>query len=78
MDNKIVNLELKMINVEKTVQMVEQETRVSISTFTVLTVYFKGPYSFVFRQFIYPNNESVLEQVRGDRSDGTRYERSVN
>ena len=29
MDNKIVNLELKMINVEKTVQMVEQETRVS-------------------------------------------------
>ena len=29
MDNKIVNLELKMINVEKTVQMVEQDTRVS-------------------------------------------------
>ena len=28
MDNKIVNLELKMINVEKTVQMVEQDTRV--------------------------------------------------
>ena len=30
MDNKIVNLELKMINVEKTVQMVEQDTRVSL------------------------------------------------
>ena len=47
MDNKIVNLELKMINVEKTVQTVEQETRVSISPFTVLTVHFEGPFIIV-------------------------------
>ena len=37
MDNKIVNLELKMINVEKTVQMVEQDTRVSHAVRRALT-----------------------------------------
>ena len=37
MDNKIVNLELKMINVEKTVQMVEQDTRVSHAVRGALT-----------------------------------------
>ena len=60
MDNKIVNLELKMINVEKTVQMVEQDTRVSHAVRGSLTR---------FNNEIFQNKSLEIEVMERDMKD---------